>query len=160
MKNYKGSALVYVIVALVFATILGVSIATMTQNNILQARHQKENREGYYLARSGAELMYEHLKSNNLMSGFINSNTISGAEFTDYEFSEEMNGKVDVAVSAVQVAGGSLNKIVTIESKAKLDNTPNEELLKLRFELVISQEGSNASTRKIDSIKDFKWLRQ
>ena len=94
------------------------------------------------------------------MSGFINSNTISGAEFTDYEFSEEMNGKVDVAVSAVQVAGGSLNKIVTIESKAKLDNTPNEELLKLRFELVISQEGSNASTRKIDSIKDFKWLRQ
>ena len=71
-----------------------------------------------------------------------------------------MNGKVDVTVSAVQVAGGSLNKIVTIESKAKLDNTSNEELLKLRFELVISQEGSNASTRKIDSIKDFKWLRQ
>ena len=38
MKKYKGSALVYVIVALVFATILGVSIATMTQSNILQAR--------------------------------------------------------------------------------------------------------------------------
>lgn len=157
MKKYKGSALVYVIVALVFATILGVSIATMTQSNILQARHQKENREGYYLARSGAELMYEHLKSNNLMSGFINSNTISGAEFTDYEFSEDMNGKVDVTVSAVQVAGGSLNKIVTIESKAKLDNTNNEELLKLRFELVISQTGT---VKSIDAIKDFTWERQ
>ncbi|WP_353106733.1 hypothetical protein [Acetoanaerobium noterae] len=160
MNKYKGSALIYVIIALIFVSILGIGIATMSRSNILQAKGQKENREGYYLARSGAELMYEHLKSNNLMSGFINNNTISGAEFTDYEFSGDMNGKVDVTVSAVQVAGGSLNKIVTIESKAKLDNTSNEELLKLRFELVISQEGSNASTRKIDSIKDFKWLRQ
>lgn len=157
MKKYKGAALIYIIVALVFATILGISIAIMTQSNILQARHQKENREGYYLARSGAELMYEHLKSNNLMSGFINSNTISGAEFTDYEFSEDMNGKVDVTVSAVQVAGGSLNKIVTIESNAKLDNSNNEELLKLRFELVISQTGT---VKSIDSIKDFTWERQ
>lgn len=156
MKKYKGSALVYVIVALVFATILGVSIATMTQSNILQARHQKENREGYYLARSGAELMYEHLKSNNLMGNFKDSNTISGAEFTDYEFSEDMNGKVDVTVSAVEVVG-SLNKIVTIESLAKLDNSNNNELLKLRFELVISQTGT---VKNIDAIKDFKWERQ
>lgn len=157
MKKYKGSALVYVIVALVFVTTLGVIIANLTQNNILQARYQKENREGYYLARSGAELMYEHLKSNNLMSGFINSNTISGAILTDYEFSEEMNGKVDVSVSAVQVAGGSLNKIVTIESRAKLDNSNNDELLKLRFELVISQTGT---VKNIDAIKDFRWERQ
>ena len=156
MKKYKGSALVYVIVALVFATILGVSIATMTQSNILQARYQKENREGYYLARSGAELMYEHLKSNNLMSGFINSNNISGATFTDYEFSEDMNGKVDVTVSAVEVVG-PLNKIVTIESRAKLDNSNNEELIKLRFELVISGTGT---AKSIVAIKDFKWERQ
>ena len=156
MKKYKGSALVYVIVALVFATILGVSIATMTQSNILQARYQKENREGYYLARSGAELMYEHLKENRLMRYFIDSNTISGAEFTDYEFSEDMNGKVDVTVSAVEVVG-SLNKIVTIESRAKLDNSNNEELLKLRFELVISEKETG---KGIDAIKDFKWERQ
>ena len=156
MKRYKGSALIYVIVALVFVTIIGASIATLTQNNILQARHQKENREGYYLARSGAELMYEHLKSNNLMGNFKDSNTISGAEFTDYEFSEDMNGKVDVTVSAVEVVG-SLNKIVTIESRAKLDNSNNEELLKLRFELVISEKETG---KGIDAIKDFKWERQ
>lgn len=156
MKKYKGSALVYVIVALVFVTTLGVIIANLTQNNIIQARYQKENREGYYLARSGAELMYEHLKENRLMRHFIDSNTISGAEFTDYEFSEDMNGKVDVTVSAVEVVG-SLNKIVTIESKAKLDNSNNDELIKLRFELVISQTGT---AKNIDAIKDFKWERQ
>ena len=160
MKKYKGSALVYVIVALAFATILGVSIATMTQSNILQAKNQKENREGYYLARSGAELMYEHLKSKNLMKEFINSNTISGAEFTDYEFSEDMSGKVDVTVSAASVAGVSLNKIVTIESRAKLDNSNNDEVLKLRFELVIVQDGTDTSTKRINSFKDFKWERQ
>lgn len=160
MKKNKGGVLVFVVIALVFVTILGASIATLTQNNILQAIYQKENREGYYLARSGAELMYEHLKSNNLMKEFINSNTISGAEFTDYEFSEDMNGKVDVTVSAASVAGGSLNKIVTIKSRAKLDNSNNDEVLKLRFELVIVQDGTNTSTRRINSFKDFKWERQ
>ncbi len=90
------------------------------------------------------------------MGNFINSNTISGAEFTDYEFSEDMNGKVDVTVSAVEVVG-SLNKIVTIESRAKLDNSNNEELLKLRFELVISEKETG---KGIDAIKDFKWERQ
>lgn len=155
IKN-KGGALLYVIIAIVFVTMFATSLTILTDNNIIQSIYQKENREGYYLARSGAELMYEHLKSNNLMSGFINSNNISGATFTDYEFSEDMNGKVDVTVSAVEVVG-SLNKIVTIESKAKLDNSNNDELIKLRFELVISQTGT---AKNIDAIKDFKWERQ
>ena len=54
----------------------------------------------------------------------------------------------------------SLNKIVTIESRAKLDNSNNDEVLKLRFELVIVQDGTDTSIRRINSFKDFKWERQ
>ena len=157
MKKNKGGALIYVLVVLIAVSILGLSIATLTQNNILQARVQKENREGYYLARSGVELMYEHLKKNNLMDNFINNNTISGVGFSDYEFAGETNGKVDVTVSAVKVADTtSKNKIVTIVSRAKLNNSNNDEVIKLTFELVIT---GAAGSEAIDLIRDFKWSR-
>jgi len=154
MSKKKGVSLVYVIIVMVIATIFAASISVLTRANTMQAKVQKDNRDAYYLARSGIELMYENLKINNLMQGFVNHNTVSGGSFS-HKFSDIPGSVVDVKATAVQVVGSD-NKIVTITSKAKLNGVSEDEKLELRFELVIKNDAGN---KIIDTIRDFRWSR-
>ncbi|MGP1598984.1 hypothetical protein [Peptoanaerobacter stomatis] len=154
MSKKKGVSLVYVIIVMVLATIFATSISVLTRANTMQAKVQKDNIDAHYLARSGIEIMYENLKTNNLMKGFVNSNTISGGSFS-YRFPDIPQSVVDVKATAVQVVGSD-NKIVTITSKAKLNGISEDEKLELRFELVVKND---AGKKVIDTIRDFKWSR-
>lgn len=154
MKKNKGGVLVFVVIIFVIATMIGASISVLTRANTMQVKVQKDNIDAHYLARSGVEIMYENLKTNNLMKGFVNSNTISGGSFS-YRFPDIPGSVVDVKATAVQVVGSD-NKIVTITSKAKLNGISEDKKLELRFELVVKND---AGKKVIDTIRDFKWSR-
>lgn len=59
----SGAALVMVIVAFVFISILATAALMMTRNNTAQVVAQNDGMSSYYLARSGAEATYEVLKT-------------------------------------------------------------------------------------------------
>ncbi len=161
MKKNKGGAIGYVILVIAIVAVILASMATFVQGNTAQARFQKENREGYYLARSGVEMMYEHLRKNNLMQEFIDKDAIPGVEFKNYRFSGGGNGAVDVTATAVDVPKSD-NRIVTIQSIAKLDNSSNQEVLSLRFELAVVRDKDDPSKKVLDGttpMRDFKWSR-
>lgn len=150
MSKKKGVSLVYVIVVMMSAIIFATSISVLTRSNIIQAKSQKDTIDAHYLARSGIEIMYENLKTNDLMKQFINHDTISSGSF-NYEIPGI--GEVYVKASAAKVKDSN-NKIVTISSEAKLVGSSAKKNLELSFELVIKEDAGN---KIIDTIRDFKW---
>ena len=61
LKNRDGSALSFVIVALLVLIIMVGIVAAIAQTNIIQAGAQEKGLQAYYAARSGAEMAFAAL---------------------------------------------------------------------------------------------------
>ena len=118
MKKRKGASLFWVIIALVFTTIITLSISTVTRSNIRQAKIQDDGLQVYYIARSGAELAYEALltSSPSLINKFKNG-AISKLDEKNISVGK---GKADIKVTSYTV---DAVKKIKIESTGKLNNT-------------------------------------
>lgn len=118
MKKRKGASLFWVIIALVFTTIMTISISTVTRSNIRQAKIQDDGLQVYYIARSGAELAYEALltSSPSLINKFKNG-AISKLDEKNISVGK---GKADIKVTSYTV---DAVKKIKIESTGKLNNT-------------------------------------
>ena len=118
MKKRKGASLFWVIIALVFTTIMTISISTVTRSNIRQAKIQDDGLQVYYIARSGAELAYEALltSSPSLINKFKNG-AISKLDEKNISVGK---GKADIKVTSDTV---DAVKKIKIESTGKLNNT-------------------------------------
>lgn len=64
LKDNKGYALPIAVIALAFLGILLLSIATIAANNTRQAVAQEDNLKAHYLARSGIEIAYGALMTD------------------------------------------------------------------------------------------------
>ena len=119
MKNRKGVSLIWVIIALVFVSIMTMSIATIAQSNILQAKRQDDTLQAYYIARSGAELAYEALitSSPSLLIPFTSSSNSGNSHILTHKDLEIGSGKVDIEVTST---GLDADRRIQIESIGKL----------------------------------------
>ena len=119
MKNRKGVSLIWVIIALVFVSIMTMSIATIAQSNILQAKRQDDTLQAYYIARSGAELAYEDLitSSPSLLIPFTSSSNSGNSHILTHKDLEIGSGKVDIEVTST---GLDADRRIQIESIGKL----------------------------------------
>ena len=106
MKNRKGVSLIWVIIALVFVSMMTMSIATIAQSNILQAKRQDDTLQAYYVARSGAELAYEALitSSPSLLIPFTSSSNSGNSHILTHKDLEIGSGKVDIEVTSTGLA--------------------------------------------------------
>ena len=119
MKNRKGISLIWVIIALVFVSIMTMSISTIAQSNILQAKRQDNTLQAYYIARSGAELAYEALitSSPSLLIPFTSSSNSGNSHILTHKDLEIGSGKVDIEVTST---GLDADRRIQIESIGKL----------------------------------------
>ena len=119
MKNRKGVSLIWVIIALVFVSMMTMSIATIAQSNILQAKRQDDTLQAYYVARSGAELAYEALitSSPSLLIPFTSSSNSGNSHILTHKDLEIGSGKVDIEVTST---GLDADRRIQIESIGKL----------------------------------------
>ena len=119
MKNRKGVSLIWVIIALVFVSIMTMSISMITQSNILQAKNQDDTLQAYYVARSGAELAYEALitSSPSLLIPFTSSSNSGNSHILTHKDLEIGSGKVDIEVTST---GLDADRRIQIESIGKL----------------------------------------
>ncbi len=71
IKNNQGSALVYVMFALVLMLLMISITVSITMGNTRQASEQETGMQAYYIARSGVEVAYEalHNTSPSLLLG-------------------------------------------------------------------------------------------
>ncbi len=122
MKNRKGVSLIWVIIALVFVSIMTMSIATIAQSNILQAKRQDDTLQAYYIARSGAELTYEALitSSPSLISDFTSAGNSSNNHTLTQNNITIGSGTADIIVTSYNVT--DTVKRIRIQSIGKLNN--------------------------------------
>ncbi len=127
MKNRKGVSLIWVIIALVFVSIMTMSISTIAQSNILQAKRQDNIIQAYYIARSGAEITYEALitSSPSLLLPFTSpSNSTNTHTITDNIVVGE--GTANIVVTSYNI---DTVKRIRIESIGELNNVTKRIIL-------------------------------
>lgn len=64
-KKRPGSAMVFVIIIMAVFSILAMSMSMVFSSNLKQAKYQQDSLEAYYLAYSGALIIYEALLANS-----------------------------------------------------------------------------------------------
>lgn len=60
-KKRTGAAMVFVVILMLVVGILSMSMATVFSSNLRQTKYQQDSLEAYYLAYSGALVVYEAL---------------------------------------------------------------------------------------------------
>lgn len=115
-RNKDGSALIMVIIALLFATILVTSAAILTQTNTLQASTQEKGMQSYYIARSGAELAFEVLLTSgppSLLTPFVTNigYTLPNATFPNATMNIANEGTATVSVTAFDTGSPAVRRI-------------------------------------------------
>lgn len=140
-KNKRGAALIVVLVTLVVICIFCGIIASITQNNLLQAKSQENSLKAYYLALSGSDLYFTALLQKG--PGGDNDTLLykeySTAAKPDISATRELTdnltlngGKVDIHVKAIEVNG---ERWVEIKSVATLDNSTVSKATTLQFQV-------------------------
>lgn len=94
MNNKNGSALLMVLVAFMFISILIASVFIMTVSNTKQVQLQNYGVQSYYIARSGAEATYQALTTSDpsLLTQFA-SGSLSRSDTISFE-----EGTTDITV--------------------------------------------------------------
>jgi len=140
LNNKKGTAMIFVMVAMLIVFMM-IAIATgVTQANLRQAAHQEKGIKAYYIARSGVELAYEALLTTtpSLLDQFA-SGTITTLTENDVDFEE---GTADVTVTT---SGTGDTKKIIITSVGTLDSTGETRTVTMQFYI------------KYDDYPDMEW---
>lgn len=112
--NKKGAALMFVVIALLVATLMIASVAYIAQSNVKQANNQEKSIQAYYVARSGAELAYEALRQSGQL-GAMNAGGAAPASVTINNIGE---GKAKITVAK---SGAAPNMKIIITSVGTLN---------------------------------------
>lgn len=133
LKARGGYALAMVLVVMVVLSMVAVSILTLSRQNIQQASAQEENMRAHYLARSGIDITYEALMTNNeaKIEAFI-ADTTTPLPLKDKIVFEDI-GEVEIEVNKdtewvhIKATGKTTGKTytnqATITMSIKKDNT-------------------------------------
>lgn len=133
LKARGGYALAMVLVVMVILSMVALSILALSRNNIQQASAQEENMRAHYLARSGIDITYEALMTNNeeKIEVFI-ADTTTILPLKDKMVFEDI-GEVDIElnkdaewvhIKAIgKTTGKTYNNQATITMSIKKDNT-------------------------------------
>lgn len=124
-KSKDGSALIMVLIAFMFISILVASIFIMSNSNINQVKTQSNGIQSYYLARSGAESTYQALTTSNpsLLTQFASgslsrSDTISfeegTADITVVGYDEGTKRRIRIT-SVGEVDGTNVSRVAILE---------------------------------------------
>lgn len=131
LKSSDGSALTFVILAMVILIIMSAIIATIAQTNLTQASTQEQGLQAYYAARSGAELAFSALwveKSGTTTTLFTELKTSTPApESVDF-------GSAGSANVSIAYAKSGTTETVTIRSVGNYKNVKKPITLKVYFE--------------------------
>lgn len=125
MKSNVGSALIIVLVAFMFITILIASAFFIASSNTSQLTSQNYGIQSYYLARSGAESTYQALTTSNpsLLTQFASgslsrSDTISfeegTADITVVGYNEGTKRRIRIT-SVGEVDGTNVSRVAILE---------------------------------------------
>ncbi len=118
LKKRKGSALATAVIVFLIVSIFGAIVLSVSNQNLLESKHQESSTEAYYLAYSGIQMAFSALieDSNDLMD-----EVVGGAVFTqnDIDFG---NGTVDVTVSLVNGSPVAYDGWVAISATGTLDS--------------------------------------
>jgi len=115
-SKQNGAALVMVIVAFVFISIMATAALMMTQSNTAQVVAQNDGMSSYYIARSGAEATYEALiiSSPSKLTQFQTGSSVVTDEitFTEGTANISIQGFNDgstrrVRITSIGVASGT-----------------------------------------------------
>jgi len=113
-NKHNGSALILVVILLFVSSILVASAAMMTQANTRMTSLQEQGIRSYYIARSGAELAYEVIYSNNdLYTQFRTSNQTLSESITFSDGITE-SGSADVVIESYDGDNGKTLKITSV----------------------------------------------
>lgn len=130
LKNRSGAALVMVVIALLFVSILLSSVFIIVSTNTRQVVTQEQGIESYYIARSGAEAMYQALRTitPSYIEEFKNNTTTKLED--EIVFPE---GKANITVTKITVDGKDRIKI---QSLGIADGTNIQRKSILEFDIV------------------------
>ena len=122
IKNNRGSTLVMVLIILVVLTILGTSLLTLALANTNNTIHQENSMKAYFIARSGAMTLAEHIVDNPSIDveGMISAGPTSAREIADGTFQVEVgeeDGELIISSTGV-VNDVSQNVEVVLEKSA------------------------------------------
>lgn len=134
----SGSALVFVVISFLIVFILLSSVFVLSQSNTRQVVAQEQGIHSQYIARSGAEAMFEFLINDGRLSDY---NTWTNPYITNelIDFSE---GQASVSVEKTTLEG---RKRVKITSIGEANGTNMSRKAILEFDL--------------DGFKNIKWSR-
>ena len=116
--NKRGAALIFVIAALLVASIMIAAAAQLTQSNVKQAGAQEKNMQAYYIARSGAEIAYEGMRQKIYIGP---TGTLMGSDSLIQQVITIGDGTATINVTASGPSGG--NRMFTSVSVGKLTNS-------------------------------------
>ena len=139
MKNRTGSALVFVVMLFSVVFILLSSVFVLSQNNTKQVVVQEQGIHSEYIARSGAEAMFEFLVNDATRLSQYNSWSNPYITNEDIDFSE---GEAVVTVEKTTLDG---RKRIKITSVGKANGTDMSRKVILEFDL--------------DGFKNIRWSR-
>ena len=126
LKEKKGAALAFVIVALIFVFIMVSIVAMLANTNIRQAGAQEKGLQAYYIARSGAELAYEAILTTNLLDEFrTDKNKVLQENDIDFD-----DGTADVNVTST---GADDEQMIVIKSVGTLKDSNVSRSVTLEF---------------------------
>lgn len=137
LKEEKGIALAFVIVALVFVFLMVSIVAMLANTNVKQASAQEKGLQAYYIARSGAELAYEAIMTTNLLDQLSNDkdkvlqeNNIDFDEGTadvivNSEEDEELSEQMIVIKSVGTLKESGISRSVTLKFYVKYETYPD-----------------------------------
>ncbi len=129
LKDDKGVALAFIIVALVVVFMMVAIVAMLANTNVRQAGAQEKGLQAYYIARSGAELAYEAIMTTDLLDE-LRANDKKTLEERDIDFED---GTADVFVKTEKDTGFDDERMVVIESVGKLNDSNVSRTVTLKF---------------------------
>jgi type II secretory pathway component PulK len=141
LKNERGAALIFVILALVIVSILAMAIASLVRSNLSQTVSEEDTLKAYYLAVSGQDLTYAALLQEDVDGDTLVDTTFSEAAhasvsdvptLTDTLGSSDglEGGSVTVTVRGLDIDG---ERWVEIRSTATLESSSITKTVTLQF---------------------------
>lgn len=112
-KKRTGSALVFVVIMMMVISILGMSMARVFSANLKQTKYQQDSLEAYYLAYSGALVVYEALLADYDILYVLTDGGTLDTQYLSFD-----NG--DAIVTAVLSTDTNLEDLIKIVSTATL----------------------------------------
>ncbi|SMP48795.1 hypothetical protein [Anoxynatronum buryatiense] len=128
-KKQHGSALILVVILLFVSSILVASAAMMTQANTAMTSLQEQGIRSYYIARSGAELAYEVIYSNNDLYTQFRTNDQLLSESITFTEGGIVTGNADVVIESYDGDNGKTLQISSTGIAAGTDHSKTAVLI-------------------------------